>query len=125
MTAISDAEAEVMEVLWDGRCGNRFLTSRDIVESLGSNRGWSPKTVRTLLDRLYAKGAVERQLDGRVYTYRPLLAREDWLETQARELVDRHCHGRLAPLVSAFAGSHGLSDEDRREILALLGDDQP
>lgn len=124
MNTISDAEAKVMDVLWDACSGDEFLCSRELVERLSQTRNWSPKTVRTLLDRLHAKGAVERQLNGRSYAYRPILAREDWLESQARELVDRHCHGRLAPLVSAFAGSKGLSDADRSELLALLNKDQ-
>jgi BlaI family transcriptional regulator, penicillinase repressor len=113
---ISDAEARVMEVLWT----RAPLSSRDVIESLSPVEGWSPKTVRTLLDRLHAKGAIERRRDERLFVYSPLLRREEWLKAQTSELVERHCQGRLAPLVSAFASSEALSETDRREILALL-----
>jgi len=113
---ISESEAQVMEVLWD----KAPLTSGEVVEAVAAVADWSPKTVRTLLDRLTAKGVLSRQRSGRAYCYRPLLSREQWLRERAGELVDNHCQGRLAPLVSAFASRDNLSKKDRDEILALL-----
>lgn len=118
---ISDAEAQVMEVLWT----SAPLSSRDVIERLSEVEEWSPKTVRTLLDRLHAKGAVERSRQDRLFVYSPLLARDQWLTTQTDELIQRHCHGRLAPLVSAFADARPLSEQDRKEILAILEGGKP
>jgi BlaI family transcriptional regulator, penicillinase repressor len=113
---ISDAEARVMEVLWT----DAPLNAREIIARLSGVEAWSPKTIRTLLDRLHAKGAIERGRQDRVFIYGPLLDRDDWLKSQTSELVERHCQGRLAPLVSAFASSEALSEADRQEILAIL-----
>lgn len=105
-----------MEVLWD----RHPRTSGEVVEAVAELEAWSPKTVRTLLDRLTAKGAVSRRRVGRRYCYRPEFTREQWLRERAGELVHTHCRGRLAPLVSAFASEEALSASDREEILALL-----
>lgn len=113
---ISESEARVMEVLWE----SHPLTSGEVVSRIRAAADWSPKTVRTLLDRLCTKGALARDRDGRLYQYRPLLSREQWLHEQAGALVDTHCRGRLAPLVSAFASRESLSDADREEIIAML-----
>jgi predicted transcriptional regulator len=113
---ISESESRVMEVLWQ----ESPLQSGDIVSRVAPACGWSPKTVRTLIDRLVDKGALERDGEGRHYRYRPLLSRQEWLHGQTGSLVDAHCDGRLAPLVAAFVEAEAISDEDRREILDLL-----
>ncbi|MEA5446022.1 BlaI/MecI/CopY family transcriptional regulator [Gammaproteobacteria bacterium AB-CW1] len=113
---ISDAEVRVMEALWAAQP----LGSGEVVEAVSAHEDWSPKTIRTLLDRLHRKGAVRREKAGRQYHYWPCLAREEWLRQQTGELIGKHCDGRLAPLVSAFASNESISEQDRREILALL-----
>ena len=53
--SISNAEWEVMKVLWN-RGG---LAARDVYAALPEGHGWAIKTVKTLLSRLVAKGVVE------------------------------------------------------------------
>jgi predicted transcriptional regulator len=64
---ISDAEHAVMEVLWD----EAPLGAADVAERVDPERGWSAKTVKTLLSRLLAKGALIHEEEGRRYLYRP------------------------------------------------------
>lgn len=113
---ISESEAQVMEVLWE----QHPKTSGEVVEAVSRREDWSPKTIRTLLTRLLEKGAVSRSGSGRQYRYSPEISREEWLRDRAGNLIETHCRGRLAPLVSAFASSESLSEEDRAEILAIL-----
>lgn len=113
---ISESESRVMEVLWQ----ESPLPSGQIVKRVAPACGWSPKTVRTLLDRLVEKAALERRSENRSYLYQPLITRQSWLRDQAGSLIENHCDGRLAPLVAAFADKENISDEDRREILQLL-----
>lgn len=114
---ISESESRVMEVLWQ----ESPLQSGQIVKRVAPACDWSPKTVRTLLDRLVEKGALERHSESRHYLYQPLITRQSWLRDQAGSLIETHCDGRLAPLVAAFADRENISDKDRREILELLG----
>ena len=67
---ISEAEFQVMEVLWR----DSPLTAQDIATRLGAT-GWSLATVKTLLSRLAAKGALATQEDGRRYLYSPAVDR--------------------------------------------------
>ena len=113
---ISDAESQVIEVLWQ----NSPLTARAITRSLTAKTDWSPKTIRTLLNRLEKKGVLACDRKPTPNQYRPLVSREDWLRTATGELVQRHCGGRLTPLVAAFAEQQHLTDQDREELLALL-----
>ena len=113
---ISEAEHAVMEALWD----KSPLAATDVCELVCGERGWSMPTVKTLLSRLVAKGAVATEPDGRRFLYRPLLAREDYVGGESRRLVDRLFGGRAAPLIAHLAESEALSQDDIAEIERLL-----
>lgn len=113
---ISDAEHAVMEVLWD----QSPLSAQEVVERVDPNRGWSANTVKTLLGRLLAKGAVGAEEDGRRYLYRPAVAREDYVAGESQRLIDRLFGGKLTPLVAHLAERDKLSDADIAEIEAIL-----
>ena len=116
MERIGDAEFAVMEVLWD----EAPLTAAEVAERVPAERGWSVRTVKTMLSRLLAKGALSHEEDGRRYLYRPAVAREDYVAHESGKLIDRMFGGRLTPLVAHLAERDRLSPEDIAEIEALL-----
>ena len=113
---ISDAEYQVMEVLWE----QSPLTAAEVADRAGPTRDWNIRTVKTLLARLLAKGALGYEEDGRRYLYRPLIERADYVATESRKLVDRLFGGRITPLVAQLAERDELTPEDIAEIEALL-----
>ncbi len=113
---ISSAEHEVMEVLWR----DSPLTAAEVAERVPAARGWSIRTVKTLLSRLLAKGILSHEEEGRRYLYRPAVAREDYVSQESRRLLDRLFGGRVTPLVAHLAERDHLSERDIAEIEALL-----
>lgn len=113
---ISEAEHAVMEVLWE----EAPLTAAEVHERIDPARGWSDRTVKTMLSRLLSKGVLAHEEDGRRYLYRPAVEREDYVSTELRRLVDRLFGGRGAALVAHLAERDELSDDDIVEIEALL-----
>jgi predicted transcriptional regulator len=113
---ISSAESVVMEVLWR----KSPLSAEEIVAALGREQEWSDKTVKTLLNRLLTKKAVSAKRDGRRYLYSPLVERSAYVEGESRSLLDRLFDGRLAPLVSHFAETKQLSQDDIAELKRLV-----
>ncbi len=77
-------------------------------------------TVKTLLSRLVAKGALATQPDGRRFLYTPLIERSAYLGTESKRLVERLFGGRAAPLFAHLAESESLTPEDISEIERLL-----
>ena len=116
MERIGDAELAVMEVLWD----EAPLTAAEVAGRVPQDRGWSIRTVKTMLSRLSAKGVLAHEEDGRRYLYRPAIAREDYVDQESGRLLDRMFGGRLTPLVAHLAGRDRLSPADIAEIEALL-----
>lgn len=113
---ISDAESTVMEVIWTASPRG----SDEIVAELARGHAWHASTVKTLLNRLVRKGALEVARDGRRFLYSPLLTRQAWIEGQSRGLIDRLFDGRLAPLVAHLAASRALSADDVAELKRLV-----
>lgn len=113
---ISEAEHAVMEALWE----KSPLAAADVCQQVCGERGWSMPTVKTLLSRLVAKGAVATEPDGRRFLYRPLLARTDYVEGESRRLVDRLFGGRAASLLAHLAEAEALSEDDISEIERLV-----
>jgi BlaI family transcriptional regulator, penicillinase repressor len=113
---ISDAEHAVMEALWL----KSPQTAAEVCNQVCAQRGWSMPTVKTLLARLVTKGVLATQPDGRRFLYTPLVAREAYVGTESRRLVDRLFGGRAAPLFAHLAENEALSDEDIAEIEHLL-----
>lgn len=113
---ISEAESQVMEVLWSGSP----RTAEDVVAALSDQQAWQVATIKTLLNRLLRKGAVRADKDGRRFLYSPLLTRDQWLGTESGSMVQRLFGGRIAPLVAHF-GQHGkLSADDLEDLKRLV-----
>jgi predicted transcriptional regulator len=115
---ISEGEQAVMEVLW----ADSPLTASEVADRIPDERGWSERTVKTMLGRLLTKGALVHEQDGRRYLYRPAVERADYAMRETRKLVDRLFGGRAAPLVAHLAANEGLSQQDIAELEALLKD---
>jgi BlaI family penicillinase repressor len=115
---ISEAEQAVMEALWT----RAPQTAAEVCDAVCQPRGWSPPTVKTLLSRLVAKGALTTQPDGRRFLYTPSIARAAFVGGESRRLVDRLFGGRAAPLFAHLAEAEALSDEDIAEIERLLAE---
>ena len=113
---ITEAEAVVMEVLWQ----RHPLGADEVVVALAESTDWAEPTIKTLLNRLLNKGAIEASRDGRRYLYSPLLTRNAWVAQQSEGFVERLFGGRIAPLVAHFSECGRLSEADIAELRNLL-----
>jgi predicted transcriptional regulator len=114
--SISEAESQVMEVLWE----RHPLTAEEVVAALAKTTDWQEPTIKTLLNRLLKKQAIAAARDGRRYLYRPLLRREDYVHSASKGLLDRLFDGRVAPLVAHFSRARKLSKKDIAELKKLI-----
>lgn len=115
MKRISQAELDVMDVLWT----DSPMAASDVAGHL-SDKNWNIRTVKTLLSRLVEKNVLSTEQDGRRYLYAPLISKNDYARRAAKRLSDRLFGGRAAPLVAHLAEGDGLTDQDIAELEALL-----
>ncbi|WP_400163529.1 penicillinase repressor BlaI [Brevibacillus sp. TJ4] len=113
---ISEAEWEVMNVLWE----SAPQTANDVISALQERTDWKPKTIRTLLDRLVQKKAVGVNQDRRVYTFFPLYSREECRRAEAQSFLSRIYGGALKTMLVQFIQDQPLSEEDIKELRSIL-----
>lgn len=116
--AISDAELEVLKVLWASGPG----TVRDVEAQLRRRRRLAYNTVLTLLTRLRDKGYVDTDRSGTAHVFRSVVSREELLTHGLSTLADRVCDGTASPLVLALVKGRKLSKDDVAELRRLLDD---
>ena len=115
---ISEAESQVMEVLWSGSP----CSAEDVVAALSRQQQWQEATIKTLLNRLLKKGAIHAEKDGRRFLYSPRMTRDQWVGAESASMVKRLFGGRIAPLVAHF-GQHGkLSARDLDDSKKLINE---
>ena len=113
---VSDAEWEVMTVLWD----QSPRTAAEVVEALAGRTSWHPKTIKTLLGRLVRKGALRYKEEGNRYLYRPVFPRERYVEEASKSFLDRVFGGKATPMLVHFVENGELTEEDIRELRSIL-----
>lgn len=113
---ISDAEWEVMNVLWETSPG----TASDVADQLCDRMQWHPKTVKTLLSRLVKKGALRFREEGNRYLYTPVFPRERFVAAESRSFVDRVFGGQATPALLHFVETMELSEADLQELRSIL-----
>ena len=109
---ISDSELEVMRVLWEA---GDALPITEIRQILQDRKGWEATTVKTLVQRLVAKGVLEQE-KRKVFYYRPLVSESEYSDWAVNGMVRRLFRGSAKALVATLVQSDGLSDEDIAEL---------
>jgi BlaI family penicillinase repressor len=115
--ALSEAEIEVLKVLWDlgpapVRAINRELAAR--------GRQWAYTTVSTLLLRLGTKGCVTSDATEVPHVYQASVSREEMLRQRLRETADELCEGEAAPLVLALVERQRFAPEELARFQQIL-----
>ena len=111
---MSDAEREVLKVLWE----HGALVVRDVSAKIAeAGQEWSRSTVITLLQRLEKKGYVQSDKSQFAFVFRAVVSREDEMRARMKGLASELCDGEALPLVLAFAEQHRFAPE---EVIPLI-----
>jgi predicted transcriptional regulator len=109
LDALGHAERDVLSAV----CRLGQARVHDVRAALGRAAAYT--TVMTVLDRLYKKGLLERQREGRAYVYSAVASPEQVQSSVAMTLLDRVLGGApeaVAPVLSNLVDAVG--DRDRQ-----------
>ncbi len=79
--------------------------------------------MQKLLDRMEAKGYVERDRSLYVHVFAAALDRDELIGRRLRSLAETLCDGSMTPLLTHLARAKDLTDEDRLALRAII--DEP
>lgn len=115
--AQGELEAAVMDVVWD-RGG--WVTAGEVHQVLDADRPLAYTTVMTILVRLWQKGRLRRQRDGRAYAYQPVQTREEMAASQMGQMLVSS--GDRPKALAFFLDT--LAPADRAQLRRMLNDDK-
>lgn len=113
---ISEAERVVMQVLWS----EGPLTANEIVAKLKGKVKWSPRTIRTLINRLLNKHALDFDKEGKEYIYFPIVTEKQCIKHERISFLKRVYGGATKPMIAAFIEDAKLSKSDIAELKTML-----
>ena len=93
---ISDAEWQVMKIIW--MQGEQ--TSTDLIRVLAERFDWSKSTIQTLLTRLVEKECLTRKKEGKFFVYSALLTLDQSRNLLVQDIKDKVCSRRIKNLLA-------------------------
>lgn len=119
---LSNGELMVMEVLWEGECldENGEIQALELSKVLKEKYNLGKTSCYTFFGRLLEKGAITRRYPK--YTIKPIVTREEALQKQREEAIDKLFQGSFISFCRTFLRDKKISEEEIQEIKNLLKD---
>lgn len=115
---VSDAELEIMKIIWAN--GEPTLFAYIMDELTVKGKAWQKNTVIVLLSRLVDKGYLKVKKIGRRNEYTFLVSEAEYQTVQTKNLLDKFYEGSAKGLISNLIQSDLLAGEEYEELKKLL-----
>ncbi len=113
---LTEAEWSIMEIVWEqGRC-----TAPDVQELLHKRTGWAYSTVKTMMDRMAAKGFLETERIRKMILFSPGIRRIQAQRAELMRTVKRAFNGAFSPMVEFLLDDNSFSKEELEHLKELL-----
>ena len=115
---ISDAEWQVMKIIW--MQGEQ--TSTDLIRVLAERFDWSKSTVQTLLARLVEKECLTRKKEGKSFIYSALLTLDQSRDLLVQDIKDKVCSRRIKNLLADLIVECDFTQADLADLEAVISE---
>jgi BlaI family penicillinase repressor len=100
--------------------GHQPCAAGTVQEALSAERGWAYSTVKTMLDRMVAKGLLSTHSVRNLTLYTALISPTDAKRGEFRRFLRRAFDGALSPMLQFLVEDEELSPEELRELRKLV-----
>lgn len=115
---ISEAEFEVMKVIWK----YAPISTNEVTEKLTQTTDWSPKTIQTMLKRLVTKKALTYEKQSRVFVYTPLVPETEYIRQESNSFLNKYYNGNIVSMLTSYLEYDKLSKTELDTLRHLLSD---
>ena len=115
---ISDAEWQVMKIIW--MQGEQ--TSMDLIRVLAERFDWSKSTIQTLLARLVEKECLTRKKEGKSFVYSALLTLDQSRDLLVQDIKDKVCSRRIKNLLADLIMECDFTQADLEYLEAVISE---
>ena len=115
-THITDAEWEVMRVVW----ANDRVTSKKVISILQEKMDWTQSTIKTILGRLVEKDVLNTEQEGRKFIYTANIEEKGAVRDYAEDIFNRICKKKVGNVIGSIIEDHVLSFDDIDRLEKIL-----
>lgn len=120
----TEVELEILQVLWN----HQPSTVREVVDVLNETRPRAYTSILSMLNVMFEKGLVTREMQGRAHVYRAKISRDKTLGGVVRDVLGRAFNGSTTSLITQVLEQSQPTpdelDEIRRTIEAWQNEEQ-
>jgi BlaI family penicillinase repressor len=113
---LTEAEWSVIKAIWE----SEPCTAPAIQEKLFKPMGWTYSTVRTLMDRMVAKGVLKARKEGKLTIYNSAVTREQAQHGELFYALKHAFNGALTPMVQCLLESKDLNAAELAQLESLI-----
>jgi BlaI family penicillinase repressor len=113
---LTEAEWAIIKAVWD----LEPCAAPSVQEHLHPSMNWTYSTVRTLMDRMVAKGLLSAEKIRNLTLYRAAVTRQQAQLGELRYALKHAFDGALKPMVETLLASEKLSAADLDELQSLI-----
>jgi BlaI family transcriptional regulator, penicillinase repressor len=113
---ISEAEWEIMKVLWD----DSPKSANEVAEAVSKRKDWNYLTVRTLLYRLVKKGILKADTSTKLILFSPTVSKDECALSESQSFLHRVFNGEKSPLLAHLVKHEILTSDDLKELKKIL-----
>lgn len=113
---LTEGEWAIMRALWE----NEPAAAPTIQEMLAEPKGWSYSTVKTMMDRMVAKGLLTMEKIRNLTLYRSAISPAAAQKREVLTAVRRAFDGAMTPMMQFLLESQDLSEQQLDELEAMI-----
>ncbi|MCH5258719.1 MAG: BlaI/MecI/CopY family transcriptional regulator [Lachnospiraceae bacterium] len=117
MKKLSEAEFEIIQVLWRHKAP---MTSNQILDEIKDGRQWKLASLMTTLARMADKGAVYCDRTTRTNYYSALVSEDEYKVTEGTSLLEKMFNKSAKDFIASLYQGKQMSGEDIQELRAYL-----
>ncbi len=113
---LTEAEWSVIKAVWE----NEPCTAPAIQEKLFKATDWHYSTVRTLMDRMVAKGVLAAKKEGKLTIYSSAVTRAEAQKGELFYALKHAFNGALTPMVQCLLDTKEISRAELDELKKII-----
>ena len=113
---LTEAEWAIIGAVW----ANEPCAAPTVQEALHNQKKWSYSTVKTMMDRMTAKGLLRTERIRNLILYRSSITRKDAQRSEIMRAVKRAFNGALTPMMQFLLDSNSLSQKQLAELEGMI-----
>jgi predicted transcriptional regulator len=113
---LTEGEWAIIQAVWD----NQPCAAPTVQEALQGEKAWTYSTVKTMMDRMVAKGLLKTERIRNLILYRAAVTRKEAQNSEIMRAVKRAFDGALTPMMQFLLDSNKLSKDQLAELESII-----